>query len=205
MQNVINSNEKFGAVTTINYITSRQAWKCLCVCGKLTYKNATALTSTQYPSCGCKRNNSNILPDNLALKRQVITQYKVNATKRNIAFTLTEQEVFTIIFSNCHYCDSPPSNISKTRNRKDRKPKSDNQKFKVFYSGIDRVDNNKGYTVDNCVPCCDICNTSKNKLEFSVWKDWIKKVYSKTFNDYAKAVEPSGSKRETPEMGEDIV
>ena len=35
--------------------------------------------------------------------------------------------------------------------------------------GLDRVDNFKGYTIDNIVSCCTDCNTmkmSKNKNEF---------------------------------------
>ena len=30
--------------------------------------------------------------------------------------------------------------------------------------GIDRVDNTKGYSVDNLVPCCTDCNKAKNAL-----------------------------------------
>lgn len=26
-------------------------------------------------------------------------------------------------------------------------------------SGLDRIDNNKGYSVDNCLPCCSTCNS----------------------------------------------
>lgn len=30
--------------------------------------------------------------------------------------------------------------------------------------GLDRIDNSKGHTVDNCVPCCRICNTARNNI-----------------------------------------
>jgi len=29
-------------------------------------------------------------------------------------------------------------------------------------SGIDRIDNSKGYELINCVPCCTECNTARN-------------------------------------------
>lgn len=29
------------------------------------------------------------------------------------------------------------------------------------YNGIDRVDSDGDYTIDNCVPCCKICNRMK--------------------------------------------
>jgi hypothetical protein len=34
-------------------------------------------------------------------------------------------------------------------------------KCKSKFCGIDRMDNNIGYTIDNCVPCCIICNMMK--------------------------------------------
>lgn len=45
------------------------------------------------------------------------------------------------------------------------------------YNGIDRVDNTKGYTIDNVVPCCGICNMAKGKLNQQEFQNWIKRVY----------------------------
>ena len=39
--------------------------------------------------------------------------------------------------------------------------------------GMDRIDNNKGHTTDNVVPCCQICNKVKNNI-FTV--DEMKKI-----------------------------
>ena len=44
-------------------------------------------------------------------------------------------------------------------------------------NGLDRVDSSKGYTIDNVVPCCAICNTAKNKMTQKEFKEWIKTVY----------------------------
>lgn len=49
------------------------------------------------------------------------------------------------------------------------------------YNGVDRVDNSIGYTDDNCVSCCKICNNSKSALDLSEWKKWIEKVYLSQF------------------------
>jgi hypothetical protein len=38
------------------------------------------------------------------------------------------------------------------------------QSSEFQYNGIDRVDSSKGYYIDNCVPCCGICNTCKMDL-----------------------------------------
>jgi len=41
------------------------------------------------------------------------------------------------------------------------------------YTGIDRVDNKKGYVVDNVVSCCTICNRVKNNMSYIDFKKWI--------------------------------
>lgn len=38
-----------------------------------------------------------------------------------------------------------------------------------IYQGIDRLDNQKGYEIENCIPCCYVCNKAKgnrNQKEF---------------------------------------
>lgn len=45
--------------------------------------------------------------------------------------------------------------------------------------GIDRVDNQFGYTKENSVSCCKNCNYMKNKLSLQEFKDHIMKVYKK--------------------------
>jgi len=52
---------------------------------------------------------------------------------------------------------------------------TDYSQFK--YNGVDRVDNTVGYTLDNCVSCCKICNNSKATLTLDEWKDWIERVH----------------------------
>ena len=54
-----------------------------------------------------------------------------------------------------------------------------------FYCGeipkicsIDRVDNNKGYTQENCVLACMTCNDLKRKLTIKNF-DTLKKIYNK--------------------------
>ena len=51
------------------------------------------------------------------------------------------------------------------------------------YNGIDRIDNNKGYTIDNIVPCCAKCNYAKGKLTLQEFKELIEGIYNHRFND----------------------
>ena len=71
---------------------------------------------------------------------------------------------------NCHYCGVEPEKISQSSNK--NKPYNGD----YIYNGIDRIDNNKGYTMDNVVPCCEICNNAKknlSKVKFISWLDRI--------------------------------
>jgi hypothetical protein len=38
------------------------------------------------------------------------------------------------------------------------------------FNGIDRVDPNFGYTIQQCVSCCKICNTGKMNLSYREWQ-----------------------------------
>lgn len=66
---------------------------------------------------------------------------KFKAKKRNVDWDLTLEEYSDLVRSGeCHYCKGTLS--------------------KTGYS-LDRVDNSKSYTLDNCVPCCRHCNMIK--------------------------------------------
>jgi 5-methylcytosine-specific restriction endonuclease McrA len=67
----------------------------------------------------------------------------------------------------CHYCGLPPYTVS--HRKKD-------QAF--VYTGIDRVDNEKGYTPDNVVPCCGVCNFMKGKLGLEQFLAQIKRIHT---------------------------
>lgn len=67
-------------------------------------------------------------------------QYMRSAANRGIAFELSSEEFKGIVCKPCFYCDTFTTGES---------------------IGIDRFDNSKGYTIDNCRPCCDICNRMK--------------------------------------------
>ena len=45
------------------------------------------------------------------------------------------------------------------------------------------MDNEKGYTFDNVVPCCSICNYAKKSMSKEQFLQWIKRIY---INQYRK-------------------
>jgi hypothetical protein len=43
-------------------------------------------------------------------------------------------------------------------------------------NGVDRVENSLGYSVDNCVACCKICNWMKLTLSVDEFKAHVIKI-----------------------------
>uniref|UniRef100_A0A6C0HKK4 Uncharacterized protein n=1 Tax=viral metagenome TaxID=1070528 RepID=A0A6C0HKK4_9ZZZZ len=82
-----------------------------------------------------------------------------NAYTRGLLFTLSESDFERLIIQSCYYCGFHSASR---------------------LNGIDRVDNNKGYIIANCIPCCKMCNVMKNMqhpLEFLDKVDGIAKYY----------------------------
>jgi hypothetical protein len=94
-------------------------------------------------------------------KNNIIARYKKEARYRGKALSLTREQMSNLFESNCHYCGVKPSSLSKSRHEE------------FYYNGIDRVDNDKGYFIDNCVPCCNKCNITKRDRPLSEFMEWI--------------------------------
>lgn len=148
-------------------------WWTICDCGKRTVRPHEALSKERVFSCGCTRTEKAILKD-LArrkpnfhrLKNQKFLSYKQNAKKRKLTFELDFDKFVELITSPCVYCKAEHSNTLKSLYK--------TEDFK--YNGIDRVDNNIGYTVDNCVSCCFICNSAKTDLTLQDFLQWIERL-----------------------------
>lgn len=188
---------------TNNNKQGKTMWLCQCDCKAKTIKpvQAAHLVSKNSTNCGCQRNNMlrqlaekrdkeiRIRDDNnqivkkrcsfchqwlnldqfnlditvkddhscvckeclLNYPKRIYQMYKRGAKKRNLDFCLTQSEFETIIQQQCYYCGEKPKK----------------------YNGIDRFDSQKGYILDNCVPCCEQCNFMKR--DFNI-KDWYNKM-----------------------------
>jgi hypothetical protein len=86
--------------------------------------------------------------------------YRRGAQKRGFEFTLTIEQFRVLTSGNCRYCGGSPGTVF-------RNYREFNGAY--VYNGIDRLDNAQGYTPDNCVTCCKICNQMKHKLPVEVF------------------------------------
>ena len=154
---------KFNKLTVLSFKDKQNnhiRYECVCDCGTSVIVKGIHLKSNHTTSCGCV-NRENTRARNISKGRnfnKVLFYYKRNAKRRNIQFELTEQEFNDIRNKNCTYCGN------------------------IGPNGIDRVDNNLGYLLTNCVPCCTVCNKAKDVMSVEQFKNWITKVYKELIN-----------------------
>jgi hypothetical protein len=86
------------------------------------------------------------------------SDYKIRALKKNLQFELTNEQYSKMIKMPCYLCSKSASNTHK--------------------NGIDRVDNDKEYTLDNIKPCCSICNYLKRDFSLSDIREKCLDIYS---------------------------
>ena len=64
------------------------------------------------------------------------------AVERYISFELSFEDFSTLVKGSlCHYCEAVLPEVG---------------------GGLDRKNSNLGYSVENCVPCCTVCNRIRN-------------------------------------------
>ena len=137
--------------------TGESYWECKCDCGKITKVTGYCLTSGNTKSCGCyhkirTRQLFSLSPKELGLNR-IFGDYRKWARNKKNLFLLTKEQTRNLIESDCYYCGNPPSNDIGLH-----------REIRFIYQGIDRKDNTIGYTPDNVVPCCIVCNKMKKVL-----------------------------------------
>lgn len=152
-------------------------WECKCDCGNIGYIRTTGLLRGGSKSCGCLHKEiaqySNRLAKGESGFNVLKARYKRSAKRRNILFELTDDELRYYFEENCVYCNELPNQkafISDPNSSEAR------QYSEYLYNGIDRIDNNEGYTVVNCVTCCKICNMMKKDLSFEEFTSHINKM-----------------------------
>ena len=83
--------------------------------------------------------------------------YKLGAKSRNYVFELLKKDFDNIVSYDCYICGKQNSNRHK--------------------NGIDRYDNNIGYTLENVRPCCGQCNIMKKDMEYQYFINKLLKIY----------------------------
>ena len=160
--------KQYGRLTVVERMGtqgSNAMWLCQCECGRKTVARGTNLRGGLSTSCGWSRT----LPDGEAAFNAMFTNRRHSARKRGLEWALTKAQVRTFAGQRCHYCGIEPSSVSHQPG-----PGAD-----YVYNGMDRVDNSRGYTIDNVVTCCVTCNKAKNTMTQGEFARWIVRVYQR--------------------------
>ncbi len=139
-------------------------WLCQCECGGAKIVGAKTLKKGKIKSCGCLANNGAKLKSKLPSGYgNFYRQYRKCAYDRKLDFLISEKQFYSIVLQDCFYCGSPPQQRSTT-----------SRTFKA--SGVDRMNNDEGYVLSNCVPCCSICNMAKGQSTVQEYAKWMDRL-----------------------------
>jgi hypothetical protein len=149
-------------------------YNCECLCGRKKVLIRSSILRRFSHACGCiyKEKKVSLIKEQIKLGNHPLYAYLYNDNKNqakytNKEFTLTFEEHKSIVSQECHYCNEPWSN-------------SVNKKGYEKYgglqcNGIDRKDSSKGYTLENSLPCCKICNRAKNNMKYEDFLQYLKR------------------------------
>jgi hypothetical protein len=159
----------FGRLTVVSfagYNKKARIWNTVCECGAESVKRGYELVSGAVVSCGCKRVEKNIYYNNVSKDGNQAFKYggqrhytnaKRGALQRGYTFTISLEEFKGLIVGRqCYYCTSSAT-------------------------GLDRINSDVGYEIDNLVPCCKVCNRMKGTLDKKRFLEIIQQIYANHF------------------------
>jgi len=150
-------------------------WQVKCDCGNVFEICRSNVGRTQHCK-DCANIQSGLkhrLPPGMVARNGVLGDYKKGAVQRKLIWALTDEQVFEFLQGYCHYCGISPCTVSSYKDASGG----------VFtYNGIDRKDNTKGYTLENCVSCCKICNSAKMALPYDEFVSYLRRAGNHQLN-----------------------
>lgn len=151
----------------------------------------TSQTMLKSSSCGCTKKDSSTwkrkgainkpwkLPEGEASFNYLYHNYSSSAKRRNILFHLSKETFRVIVTQPCHYCGDCCQSVSLNRGA--------NGGFN--YTGIDRKNNQEGYTVKNSIACCKTCNYMKLDHDYGFFLSHLQKILNHRSNEEHKSLD----------------
>jgi len=87
------------------------------------------------------------------------TTYQTRAIRKQLDFLITKPEFDMLIHNDCYICGK--------------------KTIDGHVNGVDRIENNEGYTLNNVNSCCGECNYMKKSYDLEKFMDKLYKIYNK--------------------------
>ena len=146
-------------------------YHCQCSCGKECIVEIEKMKRPKNPTRTCGHVRANRFKGKEATAYQCYREaYKGDG--------LTFQEFLRMSQEPCHYCHLP------AEQGQTRKHKTGQEGGDFTYHGLDRIDNEKGHTPENVVPCCWPCNQMKKNKTYLDFMLHIKSIYNNHLDYY---------------------
>lgn len=183
MKNINFKNDAFEVISIYQKGTSKikTIYNVRCnKCGKIYQRRIQDVK--KFKGSGCLECTPRISKTSSPYHSPMYHSYKKHCEEKGRSFDLTLNQFYNIITKNCFYCGSKPE-VNESYSKKYGK----NKTIEPF-NGVDRIDSSLGYSITNCVPCCEKCNKMKLTHQVSDFLKHIKKIYEfnnlkEKFND----------------------
>lgn len=173
----ITTGTVFNELTALEYvgiIDRRKNFQFLCSCGAYLILPGNKVKDGSYKRCkDCSfrlrsQRHTPVPQINQVFNRLVV----LRAKKAGIPLEITVDDFEKIASQICFYCKRTPKEVNQFKIRKHINTTP------IFLNGIDRVDNTKGYTLDNSISCCTRCNYAKHTQTQEEFFEMIISIYN---------------------------
>lgn len=180
----------YGVLTVVSFDrteNSRSYFNCKCSrCGGISSVRSDRFSSKTYTPKSCSHCvndlQKEIADEKYAEDRpynQRFNSLMSNAKERNISVEITKEEAFELFKQPCYYCGEIEVDDK--------------------IGGIDRINSDLGYTRDNTVSCCWVCNLMKNRFSLDIFYNKIDKIYNKHIKSSSTTIETTSKETDGKE------
>jgi hypothetical protein len=194
---------KINRLTMVSYIDGE--WICRCDCGEMTKVPTNNILNGNTKSCGCLQLEAvrvalvSIHEGNRKLEPRLATAKKrwndIRYTRDKDEGFITFEQFFDLTSKNCTYCGIEPCQTWNAFAKKKNASQFSRDNGTWTYNGIDRIDSNVGYLIENCCTACFQCNNAKSNQTREDFLARVPKYTTKPFTPLAweEMAKPEGS------------
>lgn len=97
----------------------------------------------------------------------LLAEYKALARKKRRTWKLTADQFRRLTQEPCHFCHLPPSVV---------RPGAGFGDEPYVHGQVGRIDNAAGFTLDNSIPCCQVCCNGKEHSTYGEHLEWLHRI-----------------------------